>query len=161
MALMADQARLTVNATTIVGPETGDSDSGGLIRIAPSTLSHPLVVSGTLIRGRCQLAAAGQVAASFTIESPGDSCGIGAGGGNQAGVPESAVALAPLAWLGDPTPVRVPLADSLLIDFVPMDGCILPDQRGQVPADGGCDGGAVELSALALDPVFADGFQSK
>lgn len=91
------------------------------------------------------------------------SCGLDAATDQEsAGDPR----LGPLADNGGPTPTRLPLTGSYLIDAIPSAACqddgaaeVTTDQRGVArPQIGGCDIGAVEVEpvvpALVLQPTF-------
>lgn len=89
-------------------------------------------------------------------------CGFTSGSDNEV----AASLLSPLADNGGPSETHRPVAGSALIDRGTV-GCAAQDQRGKPrPQDGDgsggavCDRGAVEVDAVPVDAVFADGFEA-
>ncbi len=119
-----------------------------------------LTASNSLISGPCD----GTVNTSGggNLESPGDTCGLGAG--DVAGVADPR--LGPLAANGGTTGNHALLAGSPAIDAAAAGPCLSEDQRGVArPLDGDgdsqadCDAGAYEAEARPAS-IFADGFES-
>ena len=125
--LQAGSDDLSSFASVVAEPEGGGTDCA--VDPGATTISHGYNVSSD------------------------SSCGFGGVPGDVDG--GVAVDLGPLADAGGPTPTRVPLASSFLIDLVecgygPVD--VTVDQRGVVRAQGtACDVGAVEVEVV--DPV--------
>lgn len=139
----------------------GDSGGTGNVLYQNDTASATAAVVNTIIRGTCQFAgSATALAASYDIESPGNTCGL-VGGGNAAAVSEANLALGALQDNGGPTPTRLPgtLSYARNTGTSTFGYCPAFDQRGYVRSPAApCDIGATELDAVD-DVVFRDNFQ--
>ncbi len=142
---------------TIVHCTVHDNTAGGGGAIHSA---GALAASNSLISGPCS----GTVDTSGggNLESPGDTCGLGAG--DLAGVADAL--LGPLAANGGTAHSHALLAGSPAIDAAAAGPCLSVDQRGMPrPVDGDgdlvadCDAGAYE-AAESASPIFADGFES-
>ncbi len=119
-----------------------------------------MTAGNSLISGPCSGAV--DTSDGGNLESPGDTCGLGAGDlVNVAGA-----GLAPLAGNGGTTRTHALLGGSPAIDAAAAGPCLSVDQRGMPrPVDGDgdaqadCDAGAYE-AAESSSPIFADGFES-
>lgn len=125
-----------------------------------SGLGMPPDFQNTLISGNCAQSGSGTTtfyALLGNVESPGNTCQLGIF--SHASVPPANLQLGALGDNGGPTPTRLPLAGSALIDAGWRYVCTPLDQRGYVRADGNpyCDTGAVEAGALD-DVIFRDSF---
>ena len=108
-----------------------------------------LQLIGSIIDGECQMICT-TPDARYTIESPGTSCNLPPGQGNEMGVGE--LGLGQLQDNGGDTFTHAPQDGSVAIDFVPAAACVdrsgaplTTDQRGEPrPQNNYCDGGSVE-----------------
>jgi len=112
----------------------GAVDNGGVVTS----------MSGSLIDGDCAGSAIGST--GYNVESPGDSCGLGAPS-DLVDVPVQSLALGPLRDNGGPTETHALMTASDALDRIDPTTCeVDTDQRGE-PRPGGsmCDAGAFEL----------------
>ncbi len=121
-----------------------------------SVTPGPVTLGNTLIQGSCALPAASVFSEGGNLESPGASCGLGAGAGDQENVTPAALALGPLANNGGPTQTHALLPGSSAVDA----GVTCPppalDQRGVArPQGAGCDSGSFERESPAPVPALA------
>jgi CSLREA domain-containing protein len=95
------------------------------------------------------------------LESPGNTCALGAGTNDQTSVSPANLALGSLADNGGPTFSYMPQAGSYAVDMGNPTQCpqFPADQRGAPRVDGACDSGSIEVGADP--PFFADDFESR
>jgi len=138
-----------VNGCTLI------SDGWALVAEGPS----PSVVRNTLIVGAC-MAGAWATSDGGNLESPGNTCGLGASDLVNVADP----GLSALGFFGGPAPVHRPLPGSLALDQpLAVPGCTASDQRRlSRPRDGNGDGAAVcDIGAVELagpGEVFVETF---
>lgn len=132
------------------------ASSGPSMVIDPAELGAPASVSSvelerSIFAGACAVPKDVVQSLGWNLESPGKTCGLGAGT-DLKNVADPR--LGTLAFLGGATPVVPLLADSPAVDSGPKSGCPAIDQRGvAIPQDGDasgtarCDRGAFELEA--------------
>lgn len=158
---------LSLRSNTVVAPTIVQAGTlGTALRILETDAAAQLDLRNNLLRGTCSFANIGvQLDTSYAnVESPGHGCRLDTAplaAGNQLDVAQSALNLGPLADNGGPTPTYLPAAPSVLLDAGRARDCSLRDQRGFERADGNCDIGAVEATAVAPEPtIFVDGFEA-
>jgi hypothetical protein len=149
--LLSNAVDVSIEGCTIV-------DNGGVeLELATGASA---VLSNNLIGGACNVVS-GLTSLGGNLESPGNTCGLGASDLVDVADPH----LSNLRWLGGPTPVRRPLPGSPAIDrSVAGPGCLPVDQRGQSrPRNAGgsaaavCDIGAVEVAGAG--EIFVENFE--
>lgn len=120
--------------------------------------SANLTLTNTIVAGGCFRAGAGTgvIGGLGNVESPGNTCSLGAG--NLANVTAGQLALGALADNGGPTPTQLPGPASVAIGAGREADCAQLDQRGYVRHDGDCDAGSVEAGALD-DVIFRNGLE--
>jgi hypothetical protein len=162
-------ASLTLISTTVFG----NAGSGRGSALFGNGVQATFELVNSIIEGDC-VNLGNPPLAQHTIESPGDTCGLPTGQGNQVGVGAAELDLGPLQDNGGNTLTQAPLSAgvSVAIDLIPEAACLdhngaplLSDQRGFVrPQNLLCDVGAVEgtcdacndgdeCTADACDPI--------
>jgi hypothetical protein len=118
-------------------------------------VSDSLQLISSIVDGTC----AGAVhidSLDGNLESPGATCGLGAGDLSNVADP----GLSQLADFGGPTPTVLPLPGSPALGTGNICSIYPEDQRGLPRDNPGCDSGAVERQSSDPSPVFLDGFES-
>ena len=149
---------LTATGVTFAGNQASRGQSLSVDRAPGDGFppDHPSVVTleRTILAGACDVPKGTVTSLGWNLESPGKTCGLGAGS-DLKNVAEPG--LGELAFLGGPSPVVPLLAGSPAIDSGPKSGCPATDQRGvTIPQDGDgsgsarCDRGAFELETRCV-----------
>jgi hypothetical protein len=152
------QAQVSPTGVTLVYTTVVDNTASTGANLAVSALEiYSTVVASP--HGSANCAVSGAVTSNGYNFSDDASCSLQSTGDQQnAGDPK----LAAIANAGGPTPTRVPLTGSGLIDAIPVGSCqadgaagVTTDQRGTPrPQGAGCDIGAVEVAARIVIPRF-------
>ena len=134
------------------------------LRVLSAGAETTLRLDNSIVQGSCTTnTAAALLDSQQNIESPGDTCDLGALN-NSRNVILADLALGPLTDNGGPTLTRMPQAGSVALNrIMVIPSCTLIDQRGYIGTGGNCDIGAVEAAAIPFVPpppeIFADGFE--
>ena len=117
--------------------------------------SGALSATQSLVDGDCTFVA---TSAGYNVESPGSTCGFGAGT-DRSGVTPAALALAPLGNNSGPNATHALRPGSVAIDAIPAASCLPTDQRGAPRPDAAaglhCDVGAYEWTRATIGSVQA------
>lgn len=142
---------LTLNNVTLAADNTAID---GSIMNASSSVA----INHSIIAGACESGSSAVAASSAgSIESPGDTCGLPAGGSNMVNVTLGQLLLGALANNGGPTQTMLPQAGSVAIGNGGT-GCELVDQRDFFRG-GACDVGAAQANATIVDEIYRGSFE--
>lgn len=134
------------------------------LRVLSAGAETTLRLDNSIVQGSCTTnTAAALLDSQHNIESPGDTCDLGALNNSRNVIPAD-LALGPLTDNGGPTLTRMPQAGSVALNrIIVIPSCTQVDQRGYVGTGGNCDIGAVEAAAVLAEPlppeIFDDGFE--
>lgn len=171
-ALVLRNSTLTSNRARFGGAMTSEPGtqvttefttfSANVSSTSPFLIGGTGTAIGTVFGGGCAGAGVGSLTSlGANVESPGATCGLGSGPGDQSGVAD--LMLGTLGRLPDRPPTLLPRPGSPLRD---VRSCSLVEDQRAVPRpqDGGggafCDAGAAEARPNEDSEGFADGFES-